>query len=47
MATIHPTAVIGNGVKMDDSTEIEKEVKIGDDCVLGKKVLIEKKICYW
>lgn len=43
MGNVDPSAVIGKGVKMQDSTEIEKEVRVGDNCVFGDKVIIEKK----
>jgi len=42
MADVDPSAVIGNGVKMEDSTVIEGGAQIGDNCVLGKRVVIEK-----
>jgi UDP-3-O-[3-hydroxymyristoyl] glucosamine N-acyltransferase len=42
MANVDPSAVIGNGVKMEDSTVIEGDARIGDNCVLGNKVVIEK-----
>jgi UDP-3-O-[3-hydroxymyristoyl] glucosamine N-acyltransferase len=42
MADVDPSAVIGNGVKMEESTVIEGGAQIGDNCVLGKRVVIEK-----
>jgi len=42
MADVDPSAVIGTGVKMEESTVIEGGAQIGNDCVLGKRVVIEK-----
>jgi UDP-3-O-[3-hydroxymyristoyl] glucosamine N-acyltransferase len=42
MADVDPSAVIGNGVKMQDSTVIEGGAQIGDNCDLDKRVVIEK-----
>lgn len=44
MGEVDSSAVIGTGVKMQESTEIEKEVRVGNDCVFGNKVIIEKKV---
>lgn len=43
MGEVDSSAVIGKGVKMSETTEIEKEVRVGDNCVFGEKVVIEKK----
>ena len=47
MTNVDPSAIIGNGVKMQESTVIEGDVKIGDNCVFGNKVVIEKHCSYW
>jgi UDP-3-O-[3-hydroxymyristoyl] glucosamine N-acyltransferase len=42
MADVDPSAVIGNGVKMADSTVIEGGAQIGENCDLDQRVVIEK-----
>ena len=43
-ATIHPSASIGDGSRVWDLAQLREGVVVGDDCVIGRNVYIDKGV---